>query len=182
MIRSHGFETAHPFSAGKAAVRGYLAFLGADDDTAWRMTEGDLKDTPSELLPLREDGSGLHYDSRHLMERLGNFMGVGMGPDWTLGAALRRFGEDKPDARIIVESIVYEADVLRSLGGRIIRIEGPENGVVGVETDKATALIVPDAVFYNPRTDLEETMARFDEALSDMLAVEPDTGTAFPEI
>ena len=182
MIRAHGFETVHPFSAGKAAVRGYLGFVGADADTAWRMTESDLKDKPSSLLPLREDGSGLHYDCRHFMERFGHFMGVGMGPDWTLGAALRKFDEEKPDARIIVESIVYEADVLRSLGGRIIRIDGPENGVLGVETDKATALIVPDAVFYNPRTDLEETMRRFDEALADLLAGDPDPGAGIPEI
>lgn len=182
MIKAQGFMTVHPFSAGKAAVRGYLTFLGADEDTAWRMTEGNLKDTPSGLLPLRDDESGLHYDCRHFMERFGSFMGVDMGSDWTLGAALRKFGSDNPNARIVVESIVYEAEVLRSLGGLIIRIDGPENGVVGVKTDEATSLIIPDAIFYNPRTDLEETMTRFDEALDDLLLRDADSGMVFPEI
>lgn len=181
MIREHGFESAHPFSAGKAAVRGYLEFLGADREDAHRMTDGDLKDIPSSFLPLRPDGSGEHYDCRHLMERLGNFMGVEMGADWTLGAALRGLRENKPEARVVVESIVYEADVLRDLGGVIVRVDGPENGVLGIETDKATDLIVPDVTFYNPGKDLAGTMQRFDQLLYDLMEAAPEKESDGPE-
>jgi hypothetical protein len=51
LIDSHGFRSIHPFSGGKAACRGYFEYLGATAEEAQRMTDGDLKDRPSAILP-----------------------------------------------------------------------------------------------------------------------------------
>lgn len=159
LVYRHGFVRLHPFEGGKAACGAYLRHIGVPEDEALRMTHGDLKDTPSAWLPDNQT-------PRYLMERLGKFMGVDMGPEWTLGQELARSGRLAPDRDIVVESVVYEADVLRSFGGVIIRVDRPGQKIVGVETDAFTDRCTPDHVFRNDLDDIPETLARFDDMLS----------------
>jgi hypothetical protein len=137
-----GFVRAHPFAGGKAMSRVYFCRLGATVDEAHRMTDGDLKDTPSRFLPH-------HSTPRHFMEKFGYFMGVTMGPEWTLGAELDSLAW--LGARgIVVESIVYEAEALRRRGGVVVRILRPDvEGPSGEETDKAEATIDADYTVIN---------------------------------
>lgn len=171
LITHHGFRRLHPFQGGKEACMGYFRHIGAEKDQAERMVNGDLKDLPSNLLPDNQT-------PRFFMEKLGHFMGVKLGPDWTIGREIKRTMEDDPNARIIAESIVYEADVLRAQGGFIVGVTRPQAGIAGVETDAATAMITPDIEFLNDGDTIPDLERRVDILLSeiqDMAAMsEPD--------
>lgn len=82
VAETHGLVRAHPFNPGRAASLCWLAVHGAGDALADRMVDGDLKDTPWSLLPL--DPSGTHYSMRKLMDVIGHFTGVALGPEWTI--------------------------------------------------------------------------------------------------
>ena len=155
LIEKHGFRRLHPFEGGKAACVGYFRHLGADEDQARRMVNGNLKDVPSDLLPDR-------HTPRFFMEKFGQFMGVQLGPDWTIGREIKRATEQNPDARIIAESIVYEADVLRAQGGVIVGVTRPQASISGVETDAATANITPDFEFLNDGEGISDLHERVD--------------------
>lgn len=162
LVDNHGFRRLHPFEGGKVATRAWLEYLGADADTAWRMTETDLKETPSDLLPNCQT-------PRFFMEQFGHFMGVGLGPDWTIGRSLQRAKkEDTGNGRFVIESVVYEVEPVREEGGLIIKIEASRAKVTGLKTDIAVAAIVPDSTFVNegfPKSDVGE---RFDAHLLGM--------------
>lgn len=141
LTSQHGFQRVHPFNGGKAMCRTYFERLGATAEAARRMTDGDLKDIPSPLIPGQQS-------PRYFMERFGKFMGTAMGSEWTLGveldAALRQSG------RLVVESVVYEAETLRARGGVIIRIARPGvDTVEALETDRHEALITADHTVVN---------------------------------
>ncbi|MCW3782553.1 hypothetical protein [Defluviimonas salinarum] len=182
LIDRYGFQRVHPFNGGKAACRGYFTHLGADADTAWRMTDGDLKDVPSQILPIISNPGhgepGTHYAPRFYMEKLGQFMGVQLGPEWTIGAEMRLIlnaNEGKP-VRLVAESIVYEADELRKLGGKIIEVRRPkrENAIVGLETDRYSATIRPDHVFLNDQDGLDLMREDFDGLLRERFGLVED--------
>lgn len=194
LVEHHGFTRVHPFDGGKVACRAYFMHLGADEDTAWRMTDGDLKDVPSPLLPVITNPEhitpgkaemGDHHLPRFFMEKFGRCMGVEMGPDWTIGKELQRhlaMGGDEPK-RLVVESIVYEAPQLRALGGTIIEvvrsIEGQEP-ITGVETDKFGATVVPDLYFENSTHQIEHLHEAMDAFLVEYFGIgEPDPAMAF---
>jgi len=168
MVERHGFTRIHPFAGGKAACMGYFTHVGASADEAARMVNGDLKDVPCPLLPYNQT-------PRYFMERYGEFMGVQMGPDWTIGQEIRRELKKDPDARLIAESIVYEVDVIRRMGGVIVEITRDGSTITGLETDKATALIVPDLSFPNNGNSLVRLAGEVDELLDRVMRhLEPD--------
>lgn len=168
LVDRHGFRRIHPFQGGKAACVGYFTYIGATPDEAARMVNGDLKDLPCPLLP--EDQT-----PRYFMERFGQFMGVQMGPAWTIGQEIRLALERDPDARLIAESIVYEVDVIRNIGGVIVEIIRDGSTLTGLETDKATALIRPDLRFVNNGDSLTRLGAEVDQLLERVMAhLEPD--------
>ncbi len=143
ILKPLGWRSVHPFGGGKAMVEAYFVRLGIPADTAHRMVHGDLKDTPHPLLP----GDGL---SRTFMERLGAWLPKAMGPEWTIGIELRLARIADPAAKLLVESVVYEAREIREAGGRIIRIVRPNHeGVVGEQTDAAQAEITADVEIVN---------------------------------
>lgn len=162
LVEKHGFIRLHPFDGGKAAARAYYTHVGIDEDTAWRMTDGDLKDTPCDKLP----GNAT---SRDFMEPFGKFMGVAMGPDWTIGRELLRH-QALGHERIIAESVVYEDKVLRDMGGVIWRLnkKGREP-VAGLETDAYTMAMTCDLELDNDGT-MEELYEKLDQSLEDYLA------------
>jgi len=139
----YDFARLHSFAGGKAAAAAYFEHLGASPGDALRMVDGDLRDVPSPLLP----GDAT---PRHFLERFGRFMGVDMGPDWTLGAEIARAWRREPSRPLVVESVVYEAPVIRAVGGLVVRIERPgHGGPVGVCTDAAQAALDVDATIVN---------------------------------
>ena len=168
LVDRHGFRRIHPFQGGKAACVGYLTHVGATPDEAARMVNGDLKDVPCPLLPENQT-------PRYFMERFGQFMGVQMGPDWTIGQEIRLALERDPDARLIAESIVYEVDVIRRMGGVIVEITRDGSTLTGLETDKATALIRPDLRFENNGDSLVRLRGEVDRLLERVMDhLEPD--------
>jgi len=77
LASKYNLAKVHPFNGGKAMCRAYFMHRGVDANVAWRMTDGDMKNNACPQLPDCES-------SRYFMERLGKFMGVDMGPSWTL--------------------------------------------------------------------------------------------------
>lgn len=162
LVEHHGFSRIHPFEGGKAACVGYFRHIGISEEDAVRMVNGDLKDKPCGVLPDNQT-------PRYFMERFGQFMGVQMGPAWTIGQEIRLALERDPDARLIAESIVYEVDVIREMGGVIVEITRDGSGIEGLETDKATALIRPDLRFENNGNSLSHLMVEVDDLLGQVL-------------
>lgn len=157
LVEAHGFKRIHPFNGGKAACRAYFTHLGVSPEDAVRMTDGDLKDTPSEYLPDNQT-------PRYLMERFGKFMGVEMGPDWTIGRELIRATEGGAD-RLLVESVVYEDSVLRSQGATIWKVTRPTVAQTpGLETDTYTRSMVTDHEIINDGS-IKELCEKIDAAV-----------------
>lgn len=142
LVEVYGFDRAHAFAGGKAATLAYFRHLGAPADVARRMAHGDLRDQPSPFLPGNQT-------PRFFMEKFGRFMGVTLGPDWTLGAELIRH-RNAGTRPLVVESVVYEAPVIRAAGGVIVRIVRPGHaGPTGDETDPVQASINVDTTIVN---------------------------------
>lgn len=172
----HGFTSLHAFAGGKVATEALFRHFGATPDLAHRMVHGDLRDTPSDLLPLTADGV-THHAPRFFMELFGNFMATELGPEWTLGSELRILERAGGNDRILVESVVYEAEIIRRAGGMIIRVDRQDPGSRsptggGIRTNAAVAGIVPDAVFVNDHPTVLDMLADFDRRFID--ALEPD--------
>lgn len=143
LVADYGFVRAHPFDGGKVAAAAYFEHLGASRHEALRMVYDDLRDKPAEILPGRST-------PRLFLERFGRFMGVDMGADWTLGAELARLARGQPGRPVVVESVVYEAPVIRAAGGAIVRIVRPHHaGPKGLETDAAQAALEVDETIVN---------------------------------
>lgn len=161
LVKKFGFSKAHAFGPGKAMCITYYEYLGIDHFTANRMVHGDLKDTPNEKLP-----NGVA--SRFFMEHFGKFMGVSMGPDWTLAVELDKL--QREGAKLItVESLVYEADVFRNKGGYIVRLERSGTKPTGEHTDIAQAKVREDALLDNNGSvgELEAKLAKLVDALGE---------------
>jgi hypothetical protein len=172
LVERHGFRRIHPFQGGKAASVGYFTHIGMSADEAARMVNGDLKDVPCPLLPYNQT-------PRYFMERFGQFLGEQMGPDWTIRQEIRLAFERDPDARLVAESIVYEVDVIRRMGGVIVAITRDGSDIAGLETDKVTATIVPDLTFRNNGDSLIRLAGEVDALLGSVQrhvepAPEPD--------
>ncbi len=133
----YGFVKVHAVELQKESWQWFFSLITGSAELATRMVYGDLKDFPSEHLP---DCS----TPRFYMEKAGKFH-ADLGPDWTLGLAIKTVRRQFPRAPIVVESVVYEADYFRSLGGIIVKLERPGfASPVAEETDAAVAGITPD--------------------------------------
>ncbi|MEP3669203.1 MAG: hypothetical protein ABJN42_20950 [Roseibium sp.] len=172
LVDTFGFERAHPFNGGKAATRAYFEYIGVPAEEAHRMTDGDLKDVPSAYLPN-------NAKPRFFMEEFGHFMGVGLGPDWTIGKELERIesaaAKEGREARIIMESIVYEIDYLRARNEVMVvevRRDGADKTIEAPRTSAAGKLITPDMVIDNNGTDFVELYRRIDEEMFDRFGIE----------
>lgn len=167
LVEGHGFTRMHPFDGGKAACEAYFRHLGATAEEASRMVRGDLKDASSPFLPMGPDGQ--RHAPRYFMERFGAFMGVTLGSEWTLEAEVARL-IGAGVTRIVSESIVFEADDFRRLGGvivEVVRTGGPM--IEGIETDRAVRRISPDAVFHNMSDTVEQAQSDFVAFIEDRL-------------
>lgn len=168
---THGFAHIHPFNPGKEFLIGYYMDRGASNAEAVAMTYGgtlDLKDRPSPYLPL-DPLTGEHYTSRWLMERLGRYMAQVMGLGWTIGTDIRHHLQLTPGARILADSVVYEADYLRQeFDAKIGQIVVPpecrkETGIKAEITNANVALITPDFTVINRMDGVENFLRAFDD-------------------
>lgn len=151
LVARHGFRRIHSFRGGKEAAKGYFRHLGASEADACRMVDGDLRDQTSPLLPG-------YATPRFFLEKLGRFMGDTLGPDWTLGREIEAALREDPERPIVVESVVYEAEVIRRHGGFIVRIVRPgASGPKGAESDAAQGAIDAHFVVINDRKELAFT-------------------------
>lgn len=143
MLVEDGFVKAHAFDGGKVATLAYFRHVGMDEQLAWQSVYGSKKDEPNEFLPGRAT-------PRFFMEKLGRFMGTELGPDWTLGVELTRLSRDNPEADIVIESVVYEADMLEERGAHLVRVERPlAQAIDGMETDAFQSKIFVDYDLLN---------------------------------
>lgn len=141
-LEHHGFVQVHAFTGGKVASVAYLDHILSHSEferMGGRMVFGDLKDVPCPALP-----GGVA--PREFLERFGKFMGVDMGVDWTLKAEVERveriYGKS---VNIAVDSMIYESDYWRSIGGVIVRLNRPDfDGQPVVESDSAQAKVRHD--------------------------------------
>lgn len=163
MVAEHGFTKIHSFGPGKAMTMAYFMHLGMDQETAFRSTYGDLKDTKHPLIP----GDGL---PRTFMEELGKFMGTQLGPEYTLGAEISRAKRVDPDAKLVIESVVYEAPLLKTLGGYLMRIiRSKAEGVIeGKHTDEAVDSIRADGYLFNESDSKEALSVQVQGMLTEM--------------
>lgn len=151
LCRLTGYVHAHPFNAGKALIRAWLESVGADAETAERMTNGDLKDAPTPLLPPAPDGSP--RSPRFVMEELGAFMpnDPDLGHEWTLGAEIARRARDGA-AGVVLSSAAHEAVTIAGLPGSvIIRVTSDEE----MRFARAGGVNLTDLACDDVRADLE---------------------------
>lgn len=143
-LEKQGFVQIHAFTAGKMAsvvVFDHILEQTKYTGKGYRMCFGDLKDVPCPALP-----GGVA--PRKFLEDFGKFMGVGLGVEWTLKAEVERaeriYGKD---VNLAVDSMIYESDYWRDIGGLIVRLERPEfEGQPVVESDVAQAAVKHDFV------------------------------------
>ena len=155
LCENHGFKSVHPFNIWKDGIITMYTKIGITPDKARDMVYGNQKDVPCDALPDNKT-------SRWLMERMGKFAGTELGADWTLGLTLNQMELQYPNEDLVVESIVYETNIMHLFGGHIIMVERPQTKTKGFETDKATMEINPDSRFLNDGNDPEKIKIEFD--------------------
>lgn len=160
---SKGFRIAHAFDAGKAMCEAYYSYIGIDPYSIHNMVYGNLKDKPSNFLP---DES----TSRYFMETVGNCMATKLGPQWTLGVVLNKLLHEDPFIPIVVESVVYESDLIKSYGGKIIKITRENSSIEGIHTDEAVEGVEYDSLINNDFQSLDQFKNRVLEIVSVMMA------------
>ena len=144
----YGFKTAHSFNPGKVMFAAYLKHKRVPDDIAYEMIHGKLKDTPSPYLPN-------NATPRFFMEKFGYFMGVELGPEYTLGVELDLLSSMESATKVVLDSVVYEVPLVRKNNGIIIRIERPDDANSHIDAPQTSAFqknIVPDITIVNDGT------------------------------
>jgi hypothetical protein len=152
--RSESSSVLHAFAPGKEMVMGYYRYLGVPHHMAWELVHGKHKDTPFEQLNL---GYLPGPNSRYFMEKMGYFLGneCGYPSEFTLNAEVQRHfrkqTETGIDFHLIMESLVYEVDTWRQLGGVVIKVESEVYGqdIEAQQTDIGVDAIVPDYTLVN---------------------------------
>lgn len=163
LVNKHGFTKIHAFAPGKAMCLTYAQQCGVDTETAFRLVYGDLRDVPHPLLP----GDGL---MRTIMEELGKFMGSTLGAEYTLGVEINRALRVDPNVKLVIESVVYEADFLQEIGGQVVRVIRPQaqDKIVGKHTDAAVELVKPDAYLFNNLDNMQVLELQVETTLSQL--------------
>jgi hypothetical protein len=141
--RQHGYVRLRFAAPLKNALRRMLQDALVDDHTIERMIEGDLKEVPQPVL--------LGKTPRHAMQRLGTEWGRHcIGEAFWVNLLQNTIEGLPPGTRIVVEDVRFtnEAKMLRSLGGKIIRMEG-RGGIAGSHPSEAGVGFTPDMTCYN---------------------------------
>jgi len=122
LAERHGFARIRFAGPLKAMVRAFLASAGTPPDAIERLIEGDLKEAPCAVLA----GNSPRYAMQSLGTEWGRHL---LHPDlwvsaWSAGAAAA-LAAGAPG--VVVEDCRFpnEAEAVRALGGRIVRIVRP---------------------------------------------------------
>lgn len=163
-----GWTDVHAFNPGKAMCVAYYRHLGCSKTLADQLVYGVHKDTPFKELYLTIKGTVYNLadvipgpNSRYFMEKLGKHVGTNMGEgyesEFTLMAELGRVKRLFPEQNIILQSIVYEADKFRALGGTIVKVirPGQPDDGKGIETDKFVESLEADYDLINDGTKVQ---------------------------
>lgn len=140
MELAHGYRRARFAGPLKNALRRMLRDALVDVHMIERMIEGDLKEVPHSAL--------LGKTPRHAMQTLGTEWGRNCIGD-TFWVNLMRYRlEQGRGERTVIEDVRFqnEADMIRSMGGKIIRITG-RGGIAGSHPSEAG--VEPDMTCYN---------------------------------
>lgn len=125
-----------------------------------------FKSPKTENMESHPDAVKGHYTSRHVMEKIGHLLGVGMGAEWTLNAEIARsLRVDGEGQGKVIESIVYEAKDLPSLPGLyLVRVTSDkELPIESPDSDAFIQTIKENALFHNPMNGLDTLGPLFDE-------------------
>jgi len=154
--REHGYKRMRFAAPLKDALRRILRGALLDDHTIERMIEGDLKEVPQAVL--------LGKTPRHAMQTLGTEWGRNcIGGLFWVNLMRHAIGALPAGTRVVVEDVRFEneAAMIRSLGGKVIRMEG-RGGIAG--SHQSEAGVDPDMTCYNGGL-LIETHRWFDYTL-----------------
>lgn len=137
---THGYNRARFAGPLKNALRRMLRDALVDVHTIERMIEGDLKEVPHSSL--------LGKTPRQAMQTLGTEWGRHCMGDTFWVNLLRYRLEQRRGERIVIEDVRFqnEADMIRDMGGKIIRIAG-RGGIAGSHPSEAG--VEPDMTCYN---------------------------------
>lgn len=161
IFEKYGFVRLHTFAPGKRMVEAYFAHLGYGQDMIRKLVHGELRDQPCNMLPDNQT-------PRFFMEQFGYFMGMTLGPAWTLGVELNLQLEVDRETPVVFESLVYEAGYLKARGGKIVKIIRPGfTNPKGINSDKAVNGIMPDYMISNEGSlaDLEREVKHYIESV-----------------
>lgn len=138
-------------------------------DSLWdEHQKGDFRSPKTKLNDEHPEGIRGHYTSRHVMEKIGQLLGVGLGADWTLNAEIKRSKQiDGDEHGKVIESIVYEAPELQKTPGVVlVRVSSDrEIPIESPDSDAFIQTIREDAKFHNPMNGIEMLGDDFDEAM-----------------
>ncbi|MEM9522766.1 MAG: deoxynucleotide monophosphate kinase [Pseudomonadota bacterium] len=127
MLVREGFERRKFAGPLKDALRSILFSAGASSETIERMIEGDLKETPTELLA--------GQTPRHAMQTLGTEWGRScMSPGFWVDLALAGVEAARAAgvSHVVIDDVRFanEARAIRAAGGVTVRITG-RGGISG---------------------------------------------------
>lgn len=148
----------------KAMLRALLTLRGVDEETATRMLEGDLKETPTPALNGRS--------MRHAMQTLGTEWGRKiMDTDFWVSVV-----EDmcRQHTRVVISDVRFpnEAAMVRRLGGHLCRVTRPATGdgetdqhasetqILGLRVDSVVSNEAPSAAAFQQQIE-QSSVARF---------------------
>lgn len=160
-----GFSLLHTFGIGKLMTIAYFMGIGYSQEDAKEMVDGKYKRFPAMKMPAQ-------VTPQWFMERFGHFMGVELGPEFTIGVWFNKYMELYPENNIVLESIVYEANWVRQQYGprfKLIRITRLAIDEVNPLSDAGVARIIPDFTINNNGT-LEEFQFKVDKMAHDIIA------------
>ncbi len=158
LASAHGYQRMRFATPLKDALRRVLQSAMLDDHTIERMIEGDLKELPHPML--------LGKTPRHAMRTLGTeWARNSIGPDLWVNMLRAQIAAAPEGTRIVIEDVRFdnEAAMIRSFGGKVIRIEGRKAVAAGDHASEAG--VSPDMTCFNGGT-LTEMHRWFDYVLN----------------
>lgn len=159
--REHGFETMKFAAYLKSATYGMLVKSGFEPGCAMAMIEGDRKEKYS---------SALGTTPREFMQWLGNGARDQFGDDFWTNKFINDFLMKELDACIVCDDVRYqnEADIIRNLGGYVVRIDrpgvGPVNGHVSENSlpdEFVDGIIRNDGAYQDLYDEIDHHMHRY---------------------
>lgn len=147
----HGWEQTKFAAPIKSMITHLLLYQGVDYYLANRMIDGDLKEVPTQLLNGRTP--------RHAMQTLGTEWRELMHRNLWVDIWHRNILSHPSEAKIVVDDVRFhhEANTVISLGGKMVRIDRPENPLIAtaghISEIELTGLSVNGVIINNAKPE-----------------------------